>query len=298
MSNLINLHADAVRHVILSSPMVLEWADCHRLLMDSTIGTPSWILALPVISCLAVGGSSTDGVPVAACLMALNHASHLLDNVEDGDFEPDGEVNTAGRQLNISTASIFLAFHFLSNLQSKERCSRVLNVFSECGFNATQGQHMSFDPRPAVIDDAIHAYWQATILKSGSLFRMACAGGAAAGTDSPDLIDALGDYGTAIGVILQVLDDCRDMLDKKSGKYEISLPILLYSASLGGKEIIFPESRKNLNGTGVPETITAALEAWWQRAQISLNRLEPSDAREILLETMRSIVGDPVWGEV
>ena len=298
MSQSIYFHADAVRQLILSEPLLSEWDDCRRLLLNSLDGTPPSILALPIIACLAAGGSATDGAQVAAGWLVLNHALHLLDDVEDGDFAPDGDVDTAEKLLNISTASMFIAHHFLSRLQSSEGSASVVKVFTECGFMATQGQHMGFNSVPPQLDEAIHSYWQATILKSGSLFRMACAGGAAAGTDSPDLIEALGDFGTSIGVILQVLDDCRDMLDEKSGKREISLPVLLYSTALRGQEIVFPESRSSLQGTGVPETVTATLTAWWQRAQDSLNHLEPSDAKETLNEILQNITGVPVWGEV
>jgi geranylgeranyl pyrophosphate synthase len=298
MDHLIRIYADTVRQLILSESMLSEWADCSRLLLNSLSGTPASILALPVISCLAVGGSSENGAQVAAGWLAMNHALHLLDDVEDGDFVPDGDVDKPEKLLNLSTASMYIAYHFFTRLQPSERIGRVVRIFSECGFMATQGQHMGFEPLPNSLDEAINAYWQAIILKSGSLFRMACAGGAAAGTDVPDLIEALGDYGTSTGVVLQVLDDCRDMLDEKSGKREISLPVLLYSTALGGQEIVFPDSRNSLQETGITETITATLAAWWQRAQESLNCIESSEAKDLLNETLQSIVGLPASGEM
>lgn len=293
----INKYADAVRQLIASAPIPFELVDCRDSLLNSVTETPPSILALPVVSCLASGGLLANGAKVAASWMALNHASYLLDKVEDRNVASDNEMIAVAKTLNLSTASIFIAYHLLSDLPSSEQCARVVKVFSECGFQATQGQHMSFDPWPGMLDEAIKVYWQATILKSGSLFRMACAGGAAAGTDSPELIEALGYYGTSLGVILQVLDDCRDMLDKKSGEYEVSLPVLLYSASLGENRIVIPRSRKDLKEKLVPETITEALAVWWQRAQDNLKKLEPSDAREILLDILQSIVGESVWGE-
>jgi hypothetical protein len=289
--------ADAVREQVVSAAFPLAWSECHQLLRNCIDETPSWILALPVLCCLAVGGSQVDGVKVSAGWLALNQSLHLLDAVEDGDFAPDEIVDKAEKALNLSTALIFMAYDFFSDLQSAGASQRVVKVCSECGFRATQGQHMGFDPFPAQIDEAINTYWQATILKSGSLFRMACAGGAAAGTDAQAPIEALGIYGTSIGVILQVLDDCRDMVDARTGKQETSLPALLYSVASGRQEIIYPDSRSSLEGTDVPETISTALSAWWQRASDSLKSLPQSEAVELLHDALQALLSVPKPGK-
>ncbi len=296
-NGLITSCADLVRQTVASAPLLLEWADCQQILLEGMADTPAWILALPVVSCLAVGGSQADGIQVAAGWLALNHALHLLDAVEDGDFVPDKIVDKPEKALNLSTALTFVAYSFFPNLQSSEASIRVVKVCSECGYNATQGQHRGFESAPALLDDAINAYWETTILKSGSLFRMACAGGAAAGTQSSQLIEILADFGTSIGVILQVLDDCRDMFDVQTGRREVTLPILLYSAASGSQKIIFPDSRASLQETSVPGGITASLSAWWQRAHDSLDRLEPSDAIEALKDALQAILGTLPGGD-
>jgi len=283
----IDSHAVAVRQIITSAPSLLEWPACRQLMLGSAADTPSWILALPVVSCLAAGGSQKDGVQVAAGWLALNHALHLLDAVEDDDFIPDEIIQSTEKALNFSTALTFAAYSFFSDLSSPGATARVARICSECGYKATQGQHMGFEPGPTRLEDAVVAYWESTILKSGSLFRLACAGGAAAATDDLQVIEALGDYGTPIGVILQVLDDCRDMLDAQTGKREVSLPALLYSAAVGQQEIVHPESRSNLQEAGVPESITGILATWWQRALDSLKPLKPSDATDALKNNLQ-----------
>ena len=225
--------------------------------------------------------------------MALNHALHLLDAVEDGDFTPDGIIPSTEKALNFSTALTFAAYRFFSDLSSPGAAARVARICSECGFKASQGQHMGFEPVPPQLDDATRVYWESTILKSGSLFRLACAGGAAAATEDAQVIEALGDYGTSIGVILQVLDDCRDMLDTQTGKREVSLPVLLYSAAAGQQQITYPDSRSSMQGSGVPETITGILAAWWQRALDSLKPLKMSDAADILKNNLQFIQYTP-----
>lgn len=296
MNPIIDSHAAAVRDWIAGAALPAEWPDCRRYLMTGAAELPATILALPVISCLAVGGETMDGVQTAAGWLALNTAFHLLDAVEDGDFTPDGSIDTPEKALNLSTGLLCVAFHFFAATPSPGGSARVVKACAECGYRSAQGQHLGFDPAPGALDQAIHAYWQGVILKSGSLFRMACAGGASAGTDSPQLIDALGEYGAAIGVLLQLVDDCRDMLDENTGKREITLPVLLFSQTRGEQGIVQPDSRASLQGSGVPEAITAAMMAWFQNAVDSLKSVGPSEASAALEDILHAILGVPFEG--
>ncbi len=224
----------------------------------------------------------SNGQPVAVGWYLINQAAHLLDAVQDGNFVPDETISTAGKAVNLATSLIFIAFQSLSAVQQNDEM--VTRIFSESGFKSTLGQNQAFNQDSAnlTVEEALNRYWQATILKSGSLFRMATAGGAAAGTDNPRLIEAVGEYGTALGVILQILDDCRDALDRQTGEWEISLPVLLYSMARGEKEIVRPDTRAQLQESGVPQMISSILADWWQRALDSLAPLEPSFGRRCL----------------
>jgi len=50
---------------------------------------PAWQIALPVIACLAAGGSLEDGITLASAWISLYIASDILDNVEDKELIPD-----------------------------------------------------------------------------------------------------------------------------------------------------------------------------------------------------------------
>jgi hypothetical protein len=285
-----------VRAFIQSSQLLDEWPAYHRMLSESIEQKPAWLFTLPVISCLAGGGKSIDAIPVAATWVALDHASHLLDAVGDGDFQPDEFLSSAAQALNFSTSLIFAAYHFLSYIREPESARRVMSVFSDAGFKATLGQHISFSQLETLpVEQAIEQYWRMVILKSGSIFRMGTAGGAAAGTADKDLIDALGDYGTAIGVIMQMMDDCRDMLDISTGDYEVSLPVLLYSLTKGSEIVVYPEARsteamvKVLQDAHVPEMIAALLQEWQKNALDSLRPLRDSSMLDILKSVLHDV---------
>jgi len=145
------------------------------------------------------------------------------------------------------------------------------------------------------VDAALEAYWRAVIAKSGSIFRAATAGGAVAGADSEPLVAALGEFGACLGVILQVLDDCRDVLGGPDvAGCEVSLPLLLLSMAgqdgrtgRQGQRVGIPNpgsplSREALfdvlQGAGVPDIIRDVLLEWRRRALNSLASLGRSEA--------------------
>ena len=284
-----------VRDFIQSSQLLDEWPGYHHMLSESIEQKPAWLFTLPLISCFAIGGKSTDAIPVAATWVALDHASHLLDAVGDGDFHPDEFLSSPGQALNFSTSLIFAAYHFLYYIRDPESLRRVMDVFSDAGFKATLGQHISFSQLETLpLEKALEQYWRMVILKSGSIFRMGTAGGAAAGTADKNLIDALGDYGTAIGVIMQMMDDCRDMLDILTSDYEVSLPVLLYSLARGSEKVVYPDARstetmvKMLQDAHVPEMIAALLQEWQKKALDSLGPLKNSS----MLGTLKNVLHD------
>ena len=126
-------------------------------------------------------------------------------------------------------------------------------------------------------EDMLEKYWQATILKSGSIYRAGTAGGAAVGTGRQDWIIALGDYGSALGVMLQVLDDCRDQyVDQEARPALPGLPTLM--------ENLMPGS----GDQGLSETISMILLEWQRRALDALSGLPESPAKELLRQI-------PIW---
>lgn len=102
----------AVRDFIQSSQLLDEWPAYQHMLSESIEQKPTWLFTLPVISCLAVGGKSPDAIPVAATWVALDHASHLLDAMGDGDFQPDELLSSPAQALNFPPASFSLPITF------------------------------------------------------------------------------------------------------------------------------------------------------------------------------------------
>jgi geranylgeranyl pyrophosphate synthase len=189
----------------------------------------------------------------------------------------------------------------LNDLQvDPETQNRIATIFANAGFDSSIGQlqDLTFDGKKPGSGDPLQEYWSAVIFKSGSIFMAGAAAGAAVGTDSTALVEAMADYGTALGVIRQVIDDCQDIqIDAKFSEKQSKLPALLGSMVRGrgfGKQWnrkdkvdpsipqLLSQDPQLLVEAGIPEITADILFEWRRRALESLHILEPSEARNAL----------------
>ncbi len=283
-------YTEAVKAFVASADLLKEWSECRRVLLTYLEEESPRILVLPAICCMAVGGKPLDAVPVSAAWAALNLAGHLVDRVQDQEELSAEVARTPAEALSFFIGLLFLAFHFLESIIQPAAAHRVHSIFTEAYFRASLGQFMGFtDYEKLPLDDGLEKYWQATILKAGNIFRAATSGGVAMGMGTEAQIAALGDYGMALGTILQILDDCRDILDESGEEtaYEVSLPILLYYAANppGNAQAISTNRTELMQGfqaAQVQDVIADVLANWRERALFSLQSLPPSKAVEQL----------------
>ena len=292
---------------MLSADILALFPACRAWLEAHTADLREWQIALPLAACLAAGGSTEDGLAVASAWCSFCLAAVILDNVEDGEFTPDDLVSTAGQAANLGTALIFLCFHHLAAIQDPGGAAHAGAVFSGQGFSATGGQARSLAAAPSTalsVDEALEAYWQEIILKSGCVYRAAAAGGAAAGGADESVMTGLGKYGTAMGVIVQLLDDGADLLKTSEEDvieaWEVSLPLLLYLLATGEQQVVFPaahtraEWQARLREAGVVEAFSAILLQWQARALESLQGLSLSPEGKKMLEEFPVLILEPV----
>ncbi|MGC1375017.1 MAG: hypothetical protein WA821_02270 [Anaerolineales bacterium] len=114
----------------------------------------------------------------------------------------------------------------------------------------------------------------------------------------------LGKYGTAMGVIVQLLDDGADLLKTSEQDvieaWQVSLPLLLYLLSTGEQQVVFPaahtraEWQARLREAGVVEAFSAILLQWQARALESLQGLSLSPEGKKMLEEFPVVILEPV----
>jgi geranylgeranyl pyrophosphate synthase len=278
-----------------------EWPECQQVYLERLSADHPPIVFLPFLSCQVVGGSEAEAIPVVAAWSMLRYAADLLDAVQDGDDLPNG-VSDPSTAIGYANGLIFAAFDSMTSIQDRNVSHRLIVLFSQTAFQASLGNHLS-QHRKGMGETTLESYWHATILKSGSIFRAGLGGGAMVGNAQDQGIKSLGDYGNALGVIRQVVDDCRDVLETtESSTYEVTLPLLMLAlrreesivelmASLNSREALsaaFDESN-------VPEMITSALLKWHRRALESLQILERNEAVIALEGILTEFVTTPWW---
>lgn len=291
-----------VESLIASAPALQEWPECRHLLLDMLGYDEPWIHALPILSCQAVGGNGIDALPVAAAWITLVHAGNVIDDIQDGDSARLSQFGRPETAIAIALAWIFFAFRILEDSSiAHESRNRISEIFTRAGINSSRGQFQDLisDREQSDRSGMLAAYWEMVINKSGSICMAGAAGGAVIGTDLTPMIDALGDYGTALGVVRQVIDDCRDIrIDTKNNRKQATLPLILKELVTGDKSIhpIAMEKQtenstwdkektyQSLTEAGIPDIIAEILLEWRRRALESLQILEPSEARDALVD--------------
>ena len=287
---LLHEHAVLVIDKLHSDELSSTFPDYAQFLVERIKSLLDWQIALPVITCMAAGGPLEDGIILASAWVSLYLASEILDNVEDKELMPDQFLLSPEVATNLATGLIFSSFHTLTSIQDTGKARQIARIFSSFGFNAANGQHRDLIQPRLPVELQLNNYWEIIILKSGSVFQAAIEGGAVAGGADQAIAEALGDYGAALGVILQLMDDCRDAFNhsQEAVNWEISLPLLLYLLTVGEENIVFPEvsSRADwsdlLKETGVINAISTLLLQWKSRAVDSLSPLPKSREKHIL----------------
>jgi hypothetical protein len=271
--------AELVHKYIEDTPVLSDWPELRTKLLHGLSTEPDYNLALSLLTCQAVGGEPEAVLPVAAGWLCLSHAAHWMDAATDID-QASSDKESLNRT-GLATSLIFAGFQFVAEIKDSIALRRVLSQFSSAGLNSALGQTMFISPTNSVDqhEDALEQYWQAVILKSGSIYRAGAAGGAAAITNRQDWIEAMGDYGSALGVMLQVLDDCRDHVDDRIRRAFLpGLPTFL--------EKLMPGSSEDT----LPETISLILLEWQRRAVQALSGFPNSPTIEILRQLPARII--------
>jgi len=278
--------------LVQEDKLIREWPECAKELENLVRTLPERDLVFPLLACEAAAGESEKAIPVSLAWNALHCGVVLLDKVIDRD-ELEG-FHSYEQMAALSSGPIFAAHHILSMLGDPTVSQRAGNILFQGFFNCAYGQYLDLTQgrQEMQTEQALNAYWRMTLLKSGSVYQAGLAAGAASATEAKGLIEALGNYGRAFGVIKQLMDDCSDILDA-DGTLEWTLPVLLYNTAKKSSPLI-PMERETLfrllDGAHIPETLAAVVTEWQHRALESLKPLPSSEAKQKLENYVTELV--------
>jgi octaprenyl-diphosphate synthase len=285
----VKLYVESVQHLE-------DWPDYRGWLLQNLEHDQDWHLSLPLLVCSAVGGNPDLALPLAAAWSILRHTAYIADDHLDGDLEREGCFSEPHRLLSFFSAGVFTAFRLLALIENSAAVQAVAALFSEAGFTSTMGLDMDFSINHQTRSTArvLEDYWRGVIYKSGSIYRAATAGAAIIAGADVSQVSAMAEYGNALGVLQQILDDCRDVQDlSRQPDGEISLPVLVHALATGKEELSGEELAalmknshaclfQTLKETDVPELISEIWIEWRRRALDSLEMIPQSADRDAL----------------
>ena len=259
------LFASALRDAVGSLPdsmgqiagYHLGWLDARGNPAESD-GGKAIRPALALLSAEAVGGAPEDAVPAAVAVELVHNFSLLHDDVIDGD-ETRRHRPTAWRVFGLANAILAgdalltLAFEVLADSTpsvagdpTRTLCATVQALID--------GQHadLAFETRT---DVHLGECERMAANKTGALLRCACTLGAMAGSGTAEQVDLLGQFGAALGLAFQLVDDVQGIWGDpaKTGKPARS--------DLGNRKKTLPVVAALESGTAAADD----LAAWYRR---------------------------------
>jgi geranylgeranyl diphosphate synthase type I len=157
----------------------------------------------------AVGGREKPAVNAAVAVEFVHAASLIFDDLIDRD-----RVRRSAPTLNVAfnndraiSAALFLASKGIQVL-SEYKDPRVMKMIGWALVDLSQGEILDVISEIAI--DVKH-YLNIADLKTGALFAASAGIGGLIGGGSPDEVNALYNYGRAVGVAFQIRDDIMDL---------------------------------------------------------------------------------------
>lgn len=173
-------------------------------------GSPSdeWKV-LPCLCCQAAGGDYAWAEDICAAWFLFHNAARLMDNVED--HENSKNNLSIELSLNAATGLFFTAQYALNKLSKNPKTHHaaedIYQIFISKLLKMSEGQNLDILHKSLNLE----LYWQVAEKKSGSFFSLATYSGARLATTDHQILDGFDQYGSHLGLLIQLLDDLEDV---------------------------------------------------------------------------------------
>lgn len=185
-----------------------------------------YFYTLPILSCMAVGGTAERAIPLTGAWILYDLASDIFDDIQDRDrkdlpwnhWPPD-------QAMLVGVGALFAADLCLASLETDDTARvEIQRTIADAGLQAARGQSIPGD------NLSLRDYFQRTIANTGVVLASILWAGARLWTSDQRHLSALYDYGLALGTLLQLWDDCVDLqpsrLVSDLARKHYTLPIL------------------------------------------------------------------------
>ena len=198
-----------------------------------------------MLCCGAAGGEADEAADISAAWLLFYVAAHIFDNIEDLDKPENWYAEIGpGAAINAGCGLFFTASLALNELyeQPKHQTAAVeINrAFQQQMMKMSSGQHLDL----TLIEINLDHYWKIAEGKSGAFFELACWTGARLASEDNQHLDSYKQYGKHLGLLLQLLDDLRDIRPSAGGHPLPETGELLHSFAMAYAMTVFPEAQR------------------------------------------------------
>ena len=258
--------SDCLRRELASQDDLIQKIHDHILKMTGKFLRP----ALAILSSKIEGNSRPEVARLATAIELIHTATLVHDDIIDNsDFRRNQPSVHArwGRDLSIVSGDYLYAKAFLLLAGLKDPF--LSQAFAACAHVMCEGEMKQVEKRNQFLMDE-EEYLKIIQQKTAALFQAACMGGAYYSGTRQENIHRLGQYGFALGMAFQIMDDCLDLvgetktLGKTTGldltKNDVTLPLLYLLQSMTAAQREDFAGRMKNNGVLFEEIKKMAVE--------------------------------------
>ncbi len=268
---------------------------------------------LLVLLTSGMGEPDEQAVLLASTAVEVLHTATLIhDDIVDRAESRRGRPTTVaayGRDVAVATGDYLFAEAFADLAEIGD--PRLIRSFAEASEGLAAGELEQYRAAGAEVD--VEVYLEHIRMKTAGLFKAACVAGGSLGGLSLRQIDALANYGQALGIAFQMSDDVMDLVGEPgvTGKGvgsdlaegTVTLPVIFAlnegDAGLINRVLSTPEPGPDLLESGIDAVLaTGAVEKTeaWARGEVEtaledLKLLPDGPERAILEYVAAEVVG-------
>ncbi len=186
---------------------------------------------LCLLSCQAVGGTTSQAIPAAAAVELVHNFSLIHDDIEDASYERHHRPTVwrlwgESQAINAGDAMFTLACLALVRLKEKgiavEKIVKCAEVLSRACLELCEGQYLDMEYENR-LDMTVEDYIGMAARKTAELFAASASLGAYLGSEDGELVDFFRLLGRELGMVFQIHDDilgiwgARETVGKSAG---------------------------------------------------------------------------------
>ena len=260
---------------------------------------------LTVAAARLCGYQGDDHIKLAATVEFIHTATLLHDDVVDESAQRRGRP-TANLLWDNQSSVLVGDYLFARSFQLMVECGslRILDILSGAAATIAEGEVLQLTAARNLATTE-ETYLKVVRGKTAALFQAACESGAVVAGAPEDHVSALAEFGDAMGISFQIMDDwldyggAGDAIGKDLGddfrEGKLTLPVIRALSRSSTEERVFwrdalergraddlDRARAILERHGTLEETRAEALIWRDRAKAALHRLPASDLRDML----------------